>query len=319
MLKNKKTNGWLALNTADKCPGTEERYMLTTTSDQGVGPINRAVFRIVRVEEQDMFGSDNIVRYGQKIRIESNPYAFKKSLYCSSVPKGQNTYSPVSRLNEASMQARDTFSNVWIVDTTDPNFRIERQGEPVRCNDPILFRHCNTSHYLASDNCRYANDFGGEKEVMCHSFAILNRTQNLALEENGNITSDVPTKFQHDQNIWFVVDAPNASYSVPMEQLEAFSIDDLIAEVKAKILQRSSGGIKGISRIFKAMDDNGNRQLDVEDFRWGFIDYGFNLSVEEAQHLLNHFDRDGNGTVSYDEFLRALKVSNFTPIAIQIH
>lgn len=92
-----------------------------------------------------------------------------------------------------------------------------------------------------------------------------------------------------------------------MEQLEAFSIEDLIAEVKAKILQRSSGGIKGIARIFKAMDDNGNRQLDVEDFRWGFIDYGFNLTQEEAQHLVNHFDRDGNGTVSYDEFLRALK------------
>ena len=132
----------------------------------------------------------------------------------------------------------------------------------------------------------------------------------MALEGEGNITSDVPTKFQHDQNVWFFCDAPNASYAVPMEQLEAFSIDDLIAEVKAKILQRSSGGIKGISRIFKAMDDNGNRQLDVEDFRWGFIDYGFNLSLEEAQHLVTHFDRDGNGTVSYDEFLRALKVSS---------
>ena len=131
----------------------------------------------------------------------------------------------------------------------------------------------------------------------------------MALESNGNITSDVPTKFQNDQNIWFICDAPNASYSVPMEELEAFSIDDLVAEVKAKILERSSGGIKGIARIFKAMDDNGNRQLDVEDFRWGFIDYGFNLTQEEAQHLVTHFDRDGNGTVSYDEFLRALKVS----------
>jgi hypothetical protein len=30
------------------------------------------------------------------------------------------------------------------------------------------------------------------------------------------------------------------------------------------------------------MDDNGNRQLDVDDFRWGFIDYGFQLSKEEA-------------------------------------
>mmetsp|Transcript_30481 Transcript_30481/g.40551 ORF Transcript_30481/g.40551 Transcript_30481/m.40551 type:complete len:340 (-) Transcript_30481:521-1540(-) len=307
MIRNKKTNGWLALNTNDRCPGAEEKYMLTTTSEESIGPANRGMFKIVRVEDMDIFGSDDIVRYGQKVRIESNPYAFRKSLVLSSVPKGQNTYSPVSRNNEASMHANSTFAGVWIIDTLDPNFRMERQGEPVRCQDPILIRHCSTSHYLASDNCRYANDFGGEKEVMCHSFAIQNRTQNLALESNGNLTSDVPTKFQHDQNVWFLCDAPNASYSVPMEQLEAFSIDDLINEVKAKILDRSSGGIKGISRIFKAMDDNGNRQLDIEDFRWGFIDYGFNLTQEEAQHLLQHFDRDGNGTVSYDEFLLALK------------
>ncbi len=78
--------------------------------------------------------------------------------------------------------------------------------------------------------------------------------------------------------MWFICDAPNASYSVPMEELSAFSIEDLINEVKSKLLSRSSGGIKGIARIFKAMDDNGNRQLDVDDFRWGFIDYGFNLT-----------------------------------------
>lgn len=45
----------------------------------------------------------------------------------------------------------------------------------------------------------------------------------------------------------------------------------------------------------------------MDDFRWGFIDYGFNLSKDEAQRLLERFDRDGNGTISYDEFLRFLK------------
>lgn len=134
------------------------------------------------------------------------------------------------------MNAKSDYSGVWVFDTKDPNFRLERQGEPVRCSDPLLLRHCGSSHYLASDEKRYPNDFGGEKEVMCHSFAVQNKTQNLALESQGNITGDMPTKFQHDQNIWTVCDAPNASYSVPMEQLEAFSIDDLIAEVKAKIL-----------------------------------------------------------------------------------
>lgn len=45
----------------------------------------------------------------------------------------------------------------------------------------------------------------------------------------------------------------------------------------------------------------------MDDFRWGFIDYGFNVTKEEAQQLLEHFDRDKNGTVSFDEFLVALK------------
>ena len=102
------------------------------------------------------------------------------------------------------------------------------------------------------------------------------------MESNGNITSDVPTKFHQDQNHWAFLGAPNASHAAPIEELHKFNIEDLIAEVKAKLLDRSSGGIKGIARIFKAMDDTGDRQLDVDDFRWGFIDYGFNLTKEEA-------------------------------------
>lgn len=62
-------------------------------------------------------------------------------------------------------------------------------------SDPILIRHCQTLNYLASDTVRYASSFGGEKEVSCHSFALLNKTQNLALEGKGQITTDVPTKF----------------------------------------------------------------------------------------------------------------------------
>ena len=47
--------------------------------------------------------------------------------------------------------------------------------------------------------------------------------------------------------------------------------------------------------------------MDVDDFRWGFIDYGISVTKEEAAQVLEHFDRDKNGTVSYDELLRFLK------------
>lgn len=68
-----------------------------------------------------------------------------------------------------------------------------------------------------------------------------------------------------------------------------------------------AAGIKGIGRIFKAMDDNGNRTLDLDDFRWGFIDYGFNLSKEEAAEIMKRFDRNNDGVIDYDEFLRFIR------------
>jgi Ca2+-binding EF-hand superfamily protein len=86
-------------------------------------------------------------------------------------------------------------------------------------------------------------------------------------------------------------------------------------ELKAKIMARSSAGLKNLAKIFKAIDKNGNGNLDVDDFRWGFIDYGFNLTQEEAKQLLEHFDRDKNGSVNFTEFLMAIKVSLVNLIA----
>jgi len=126
MLKNKKTDGWLVFNTADRVQGTvDECYMLTTTND-APGPVKRSVFQISKAEDADIFGSDNIIRYGQKIKICSNPYAFKKPLFVSSFPKSQSVYSPITRLQEASAHSKDTYLGTWIIDSLDPNDRLER-------------------------------------------------------------------------------------------------------------------------------------------------------------------------------------------------
>lgn len=157
--------------------------------------MTRSVFVLKRFEAQDIFGTDNVIRFGQKIRIESNPHLYKKTLAVGSMPVGPAVYSPASRHQEASMHSHSSFNNVWIIDSLNPNDRFERQGEPVRAGEPILIRHQNTQHYLACDLKTYKNDFGTEFEVCTHSFASQNKTQNLALERNGQITTDVPTRF----------------------------------------------------------------------------------------------------------------------------
>jgi hypothetical protein len=136
-----------------------------------------------------------------------------------------------------------------------------------------LIRHLSTNHYLSSDLNKIKNDFGTEYEVCVANHSSKNRSQNLALEKEGRITGDLPTKFQEDQNIFYLVTSPGAQYAQSVEVLNKITIEDLVREIKTKI-GASAGGIRGISRIFKAMDHNGNGLLDVDDFRWGLMDFG---------------------------------------------
>lgn len=94
---NKKTNGYLAMDIGDKVNNLDEAFMVTTTP-QDIGPVTRSVFVLKKEEPMDVFGSDNIIRYGQKIRIEANPYLYRKPLYLSSTPLKPNIHSPITRL-----------------------------------------------------------------------------------------------------------------------------------------------------------------------------------------------------------------------------
>ena len=102
--------------------------------------------------------------------------------------------------------------------------------------------------------------------------------------------------------------APSADFDQPIEELQKVRTTDLIAQIKSKILEQSNYGIRKIAKIFSALDKNGDQRMDVDDFRWAFIDYGFEITKFEAQHLLGVFDKDGNGFVDFGEFLSVIKV-----------
>ena len=74
------------------------------------------------------------------------------------------------------MSTKESYNGTWVIDYLDPNFRFEKQGEPVQANDPILIRHCSTSQYLGSDLKKVKNEFGQEFEVSVNSFATKNRS-----------------------------------------------------------------------------------------------------------------------------------------------
>ena len=45
-------------------------------------------------------------------------------------------------------------------------------------------------------------------------------------------------------------------------------------ELTAKIYSRSILGVRVLRKIFKAMDEASRSNLDVDDFRWGLMDFG---------------------------------------------
>jgi len=63
MLKNKKTNGFMVMDIGERQLGVEEAYALTTCKENP-GPMTRSMFTIHRAEKIDLFGSDDIIRYG---------------------------------------------------------------------------------------------------------------------------------------------------------------------------------------------------------------------------------------------------------------
>lgn len=78
-------------------------------------------------------------------------------------------------------------------------------------------------------------------------------------------------------------------------------------DIKETLKKRGSMAIRGIGRVFRILDDNRNRQLEVNELMWGLKDFDIHLSEEQTRVLISHFDRDNSGTVNFDEFLRALR------------
>ena len=62
-----------------------------------------------------------------------------------------------------------------------------------------------------------------------------------------------------------------------------------------------------MGRAFRIMDDNGDRKIQKQEFYWGLKDLGAQISMREAQLLLDHLDTNKDGVVSYDEFLFGIR------------
>lgn len=65
--------------------------------------------------------------------------------------------------------------------------------------------------------------------------------------------------------------------------------------------------------LFKQADKNGNGKLDLREFELVLSQYGFFPSMNDLKQLHAYYDKDGDGHISYEEFINSISDSKLTP------
>jgi len=84
-------------------------------------------------------------------------------------------------------------------------------------------------------------------------------------------------------------------------------VRELNLKFKLAIQQKGGVGIRSLKLIFKRMDFNGNKTLDIGEFEQALAAFGLFPKKVELQALMKYYDINGDGSITYEEFLNGLR------------
>ena len=72
-----------------------------------------------------------------------------------------------------------------------------------------------------------------------------------------------------------------------------------------KLVQKDSWSTSSLKRLFRQFDKTGSGKITVGEFKLGFAEMGLKVTTKEIVELIDRLDTQGNGTIDYNEFVKA--------------
>jgi Ca2+-binding EF-hand superfamily protein len=86
-----------------------------------------------------------------------------------------------------------------------------------------------------------------------------------------------------------------------------FGLQSIIQKLKTEIRSRGGTGFIALQRKFRIIDDDGDGNLNVSEFKKSMREMNINLSDSELRILFEYFDSDHSGTVNFEEFIQGVR------------
>lgn len=263
LLKSCQTDGTLVCNMADRVGSVDEAYMVNTRVGT-VGPIARSVYIIQRAKGNNL--DDKKVRYGDEVRIKSNPFIADKDLFLHSCPISPLAYARFSRNQEVSLHSQPNFNTVWRILATPGN---GYYNETVKAGVPIVLEHCATSQNLSTDKIPYRNDFGNEYEVSAKSNATLRKTQMCGKERTGEMVREGTAKDIGFQNHWKFELSAEPSNTPEEASKVKYSGVKMVEDMREAFRSVNLLSIQDLMKVFKAMDADQSNCIHPDELQKG--------------------------------------------------